>query len=221
MASKKSSPVDEIDFDNYKIETSRAEQIREQIRRLKEIGWMEDLRLLAAELGQEESPSDESGQTELLGDAKLLVYRGAAGGPLQGMSVSLQGTEIVLRRGSQVLMEVLLLPKEGESAVLQVDSSLWAEVETLRDAFKDDLKLARHKKTDRQSKFRKAFGGADKAEPVAIAQTEATPSENSAERDLAAEPTESSATQAEVSAEPTGEERSEASATGPDAETSA
>lgn len=157
---KRASAKDELDFDNFSVATERATEIRTRIQELKDSGWMEELRLLVTELGVADAGSTEEGkQMELSNSAPAKAYRGSADNGLEGFSVTLEGTDILVKWQGKTLLETFALPKAGEFAFLQVAENLMEALPALRERLAADTKLARQAKHDRQAHF-KGFGKA-------------------------------------------------------------
>lgn len=156
-----SKKIADVDTDNFEVTPERQAEVRTEIEKIKESGLLESFRLLAAELGKEEDASASPGQMELLAD-KAQVYRGAAGTMAEGFASILNGTDLFVRWKSKSLVEVIQLPKAGDFAILHVDRDLWESISALEDALKEDIKLAKKMKADRQSHF-KSFGKGNSA----------------------------------------------------------
>ncbi|MBS1985098.1 MAG: hypothetical protein JST16_13090 [Bdellovibrionales bacterium] len=156
MARTEISKAD-VDFDNFSLEKERADAIRAELDRVRQSGWLDDFKLLVAELGVED-PNAAGGNAQLeliMNGAK--VYRGPAERELQDLLVILADSELHVRWKNSSLLEILSLPKAGEYAVLHADPIFFELEALLKEGLQDDLKQARGAKSSRQAHF-KSFG---------------------------------------------------------------
>ncbi len=148
----------ELDFENFKVVKEREEQIRGHLERMKSENWMNDLKILALELGTE-TRDEESGLIPgLLKDNKSMVYNTPLDHAAGAWSLRLNGAEFRLFQDEKAVVEVSFLPKGEDFLLMYVDEGHIEKILALREALAAEIKAARAKKSQRQAKFKEAFG---------------------------------------------------------------
>lgn len=149
----------DIDFENFKVETDRATQIREHLARMKSENWMNDLKILVLELGEESKEKDEEAGLipGLVKDQKIMVYRTPLDHAAGAWTFKLSGTDFRVFLDETSVVEISFLPKADDFLLMYVNETLIDRILTLRESLTAEIKAARAKKTQRQATFKAAF----------------------------------------------------------------
>jgi hypothetical protein len=172
---------DEILEDDYQVPAERAASIRSQVLLLKEAGWMDNLRTLVAEAGEEVSGDDSP---ELPGFSEktegLRFWRAPEGHIAAGLQATFHNNELKVSMNGDLLLELAFLPKDNEWVVYYLKEDHWDALCGWVTSLEPEIKGAKGAKTQRQSAFRARFKGAAAAAPAeaqseAAAESPATP----------------------------------------------
>jgi|GEM_PF-2335860 len=143
------------------ISAERANDIRGQVARLREAGWMESLRSVAQELGQDWIENDESGNLPLPGFSTKgeapKVFSAPQGHASEGLRVALQNTDLKVFFKDALLLELSFLPKDGEYVVYFLDESRFEELSAYVQSLDEIMKAARAAKAKRQAEWNARF----------------------------------------------------------------
>jgi len=148
----------DIDFENFTIETDRASQIRDNISKLRDEAWLDDLRLLVAEFGQDVKEDDADDTLGLFKDQMVRVYQTPADHPAGSWTINLSGVDFRLLMASKAILELSFLPKGHEFVVLFIDEKELEALLSLKLGLKEEIKAARAKKADRAAAFKAKVG---------------------------------------------------------------
>lgn len=164
---------EDVDFENFNVETERATEIRGSIEKLKASGWLSQFRLLATELGVDEAEDNTLFQEK---STMVKVFRAPAGGPLEGFEARASGADLHVRLKGTSLLEIIELPKAGDFAILHVHQEFWNLLPLIEEHLGTELSTAKKMKGDRQSHFR-SFGKSAAPAAVAASSDAAAPSD--------------------------------------------
>jgi hypothetical protein len=143
------------------ISTERAQDIRAQVSRLRELGWMESLRSVAQELGHDYVENEDSGTLPLPGFSTKgeapKVFSAPQGHPSEGLRVALQNTDLKVFFKDVLLLELSFLPKDAEYVVYYLDESRLSELSGYIESLDDIMKAARSAKSKRQAEWAGRF----------------------------------------------------------------
>ncbi len=156
--------ADQEFLENYSVPTERAEEIRARVQRLKEAGWIESLRVLASELG-EELPKEEGAENLSLpgmgvesSKEEARRYLCPPGHAAEGLQVLSLGNSLKVLKGSTSLMELSFLPKEDAFLVYHLDDERFEELNRhLSEDLAHEIKAAKAKKSERQAAWKARF----------------------------------------------------------------
>lgn len=176
---------DDILEDDYQVPADRAAAIRAQVQLLKEAGWMDNLRTLVAEAGEELS-GDEA--PELPGFSEktegLRFWRAPEGHIAAGLQATFHNNELKVSMNGDLLLDLAFLPKDNEWVVYFLKEDHWDALCGWVTSLEPEIKGAKGQKTQRQSAFRARFkapsaaaAAETTAEAAAEAPSEATPPE--------------------------------------------
>lgn len=160
MSAAANTPViskDAVDFENFQVPPERAELIRQSLEALKSSHLIADLLLVTSELGEDKNPSLPG----LASDIEARIFVGPSGTPLEMLTLVSQGTEFKIFWSGSPLIEVLVLPKGGEFALVYLDEARWAELQAKPDfdtQLRDLCRDAKSKKSARAQAFREKLG---------------------------------------------------------------
>lgn len=164
---------DELDFENYSVETEKAGSIREKVAQLKNSTWIKDFKYLVQELGNTEQDSQVDAGL-FAADAKgqdIKVFR---------MNLSLKDvgeeslektvefkitqsqSELKAFYGSDTLVEVAFLPKEDDYLLYSFRTDVWTTFETNgKEQLQELIKAAHSAKQKKQEAFKAKFSKTD------------------------------------------------------------
>lgn len=148
-------------WDNYSVEAERAGSIRERVQQLKELEVMDNLKLLAKELGEELSAKEDGETLDLPGlstkGENPLVFSAPVGHPAEGLRVALQNTDLKVYAKESLILELTFLPKDGEFVVYFMDEEKLTDLSSWVASLKEFTDAAKAKKKERQAKWAKRF----------------------------------------------------------------
>jgi len=143
------------------ITSERAQNIRDQVARLREAGWMESLRSVAQELGEDYVETEEGGTLPLPGFSTKgeapKVFTAPQGHSSEGLRVALQNTDLKVFFKEALLLELSFLPKDGEYVVYFLDEARLPELNGYIESLGEIMKAARAAKTKRQAEWAGRF----------------------------------------------------------------
>jgi hypothetical protein len=149
---------DEILEDDYQVPTDRATSIRAQVQLLKEAGWMDNLRTLVAEAGEEVSSEDAPSLPGFSEKSEgLRFWRAPEGHIAFGLQATFFNNELKVLMNGELLLELAFLPKDNEWVVYFVKEDNWDALCGWVASLEPEIKAARAKKTQRQSAFKARF----------------------------------------------------------------
>lgn len=158
-----------MDFENYTVDSERAEAIRNQLREIREKAQVGQIELLVNELGTEET--DENAQASgtqpaLLGFGKevksvVKTYRTGFTDNEIAHTVEVRQTdaEIKLLVDGRALVDFTALPKADEFLINRVDETRLALLPMLFESLGEELKKAKARKSERQAAWKARFNG--------------------------------------------------------------
>ena len=146
----------DVDFENFSLSDERAHTIRNNIEKIKHTTWVEDLKTLVTEKGAEERLDDGSDDflPGIVADSKPRVYRSDK---FNDLRVTLYGTELRVKHGDTMLLEVAFLPKDKEFVLYYVNDEKWSELSDVFDVLLDEMKIAKKLKAERAAAFKAKF----------------------------------------------------------------
>jgi hypothetical protein len=143
------------------ITAERAKNIREQVARLRESNWMESLRAVAQELGEDWVETEDGESLPLPGLSTKgevpKVFQAPQGHAAEGLRVVLQNTDLKVFFKNALLLELSFLPKDGEYVVYHLDESRLEELNGYVQSLEEIMKAARAAKTKRQAEWNARF----------------------------------------------------------------
>jgi hypothetical protein len=146
----------DIDFENFSLSDERAFNIRNNVEKIKHTGWVEDLRVLVTERGAEERLDDtnDSFLPGIVAGSKPRVFRSTK---IHDLCASLYGSDMKVKLGDTVLLEVSFLPKDKEFVLFYINDQKWSEISEVFEVLQDEMKSAKKSKTDRAASFKAKF----------------------------------------------------------------
>jgi hypothetical protein len=158
--------LEDIDFENFQVESTRAGQIRDLVQRIKTENWVLDLKTLTHEMGSEETSTgnrnNDSQPTapSLPGFSNEIpsqVFRLETANQDKWVFIE-QGQELFVFKNNEVVLETTSLPKANEFVVLYVnDSQIESLVNLFESELKNVLKESKAKKAARAASFKAKF----------------------------------------------------------------
>jgi len=147
--------------EDINISSERAQSIRDQVSRLREAGWMESLRSIVQELGEEWIETEEGESLPLPGFSTKgeapKVFNAPQGHSAEGLRVALQNTDLKVFFKNTLLLELSFLPKDAEYVVYYLDESRLEELNNHIQSLEEIMKAARAAKTKRQAEWNARF----------------------------------------------------------------
>jgi len=164
----------DLDFETYSVEAPRAQSIREQIQKLREQNWAENLRLLAVERGTDVI-IENNGQFEAAIGESAKAFTAPAGHPAEGLVVTLSGHELKVRYLNTDILELTFLPKNNEFAVFFLDDTQWDVLVKLMESVTLEVEIAKKAKSEKQAAFRRKFSGESVVAEISAPAIEESP----------------------------------------------
>lgn len=155
--------LEDLDFENFKVEASRAQLIRERVLNVKNSKWLECAVMLLKELGQvdQEAMEDNGGQRQLSGikahgeDAPRIYAIKDENHPAFGIVIRKNRSVYSVDFGSWNLLQLQVLPKENDFLVLHLEDEYSDFIEAILEALEPEMKRARSVKQERVPGFLK------------------------------------------------------------------
>ncbi len=154
----------DIDFENFKVDELKAARIREQVTKLKEESWVEQLQHLVQELGvvDEAALEEQShGVRKLPGLEKKenlpKVFRVGENHPAEGIHIHCSGLDVSVKFWSMNLLDIQLFPKSQDFIVYNLNGDYWEFLVSLMEALEPEFKQAKSKKAARQGEWKARF----------------------------------------------------------------
>ena len=146
----------DVDFENFSLSEERPFTIRNNIEKIKHTSWVEDLKTLVMERGAEERLDDGTDDflPGIMADSKPRVFRSEK---IAELKVFLFGSELRVKRGDEMLLEVAFLPKDKEFVLYYVNDAKWAEISEVFEALLEEMKIAKKQKAERAAAFKAKF----------------------------------------------------------------
>jgi hypothetical protein len=156
--------ADQEFLEEYSVSSERAQEIRNRVQKLKEAGWVDSLRMLAQELG-EETPKEEAGETLALpglgadsSKEECRTYACPPGHPAEGLQVRSLGATLRVQKSGTSLLEITFLPKDEEFLVCHMSDDRFEELnQHLTMDLALEIKAAKAKKSERQAVWKARF----------------------------------------------------------------
>ena len=150
-----------VDFENFSVEPTRAQKIRECIESIKTKDWVAQLGLLVTELGYEETPEESTSKSPHLPGVMSVSKIYNASPEICGCELKLikNDNDFKMSIGQISVLEVQFLPKAQEYAVFYLSEEKFPELATALEKLEPEIKRARHAKAERQNAFKARFQG--------------------------------------------------------------
>jgi hypothetical protein len=144
-----------VDFENFSVEEERAKMLRSNISKIREAGWVEDLRILVSEQGVEERGNQSSHFLPGLVDESLpRIYRSQSAPEL---AVIQSGSELRLKHSETHLFTLAFLPKDKDFVVYSINDAAWPLIEESIASLQGEIKVAKKLKNERAASFKARF----------------------------------------------------------------
>ena len=151
--------MEELDFENFKVDKERAENIRNHVGLLKGDDLVGDLHSVCHELGFEYI--DDSGQQNMPGMGKGLkeqIFEICDCSSQAEIRLEITANDLKVRYNQKLACEVSFLPKDKDFVVAFVDNDAWATLTANEDSVLNNLvNTARKKKAERQKLWKARF----------------------------------------------------------------
>jgi len=150
----------DVDFENFTVDESRAQNIRHSVETLKNSGWVVSWKLLLQELGTDECP-DSTDTPELPGlsaDSTVRVFRcNETESVASGFMLALQAQDLRAYVDEKCLVEISFLPKEDEFAIFYIDENGFTRLPDIMQALELTIKSAKQRKSTRGNTWKERF----------------------------------------------------------------